>query len=457
MGEIPRLVIAAPKSGSGKTTVTVGLLANFCDIGLKVQSFKVGPDYIDPGYHKAATGRAAHNLDSYLMPDETMEALFMRQSRDMDLAVVEGVMGLYDGGAAGVSSTAQIAKLLGAPVVAVIDAKAMGATAAAVALGLKDFDRDLRFAGVILNRLASDNHEKLIREAFDKLAIPVFGAIRRDEELKLSERHLGLVPTAEKDFAELAKIKKVVGQGVNLDMLLSVAKSAEPLRRKLPTLPDNPTRVQIAVARDAAFNFYYPESLEVLKSCGAKLIFFSPLEDSELPPADGLILGGGFPEMFAEKLSANESMRRSIQRAVKDDMPVYAECGGYMYLSESLTDFAGRLFPMAGAIPGHALMKDKLKAVGYVAAQTLTDTILAPKGAVFKGHEFHFSDMEDMAEERAAFRMTKTRNNAEKIAGYACGNVLASYLHLHFAGCPAAAAYFVERCINYGERRNWAK
>ena len=454
---IPRLVIAAPMSGSGKTTVTVGLLAHLAACGQKVRSFKIGPDYIDTGWHKQASGCAAHNLDSYLVPPETMRKIFVENSHDADIVIIEGVMGLYDGGSNGVSSTAEIARLLDAPIVLVIDAKAMGASAAAMALGFKQYDPNINIAGVILNRLGSATHEEMIRSAMAALAIPVFGAIRRDENLVMPERHLGLVPESENSAAAsvVANLQTIIGQAVDVPMIIAVAQTASPLIYLPPVSPVGDVKVSIAVAQDEAFNFYYPESLATLEQAGAMLIPFSPLNDQNLPDVDGIILGGGFPEMFSAKLSANENMRHAIKNAATNGIPIYAECGGYMYLHDSITDLDGRDYPMVGAISGKSVMEKKLRAVGYVTANMRQETVLGPKGARLKGHEFHFSTA--VAEdETAAFDLTKTRNSNTHIDGYADKNILASYLHIHFAGCPEAAAYFVDKCLQYRERQQWA-
>ena len=455
---IPRLVIAAPKSGSGKTTVVLGLLAVLRKRGLKTASFKIGPDYIDTGYHRLASGSEAHNLDSWLMPKKTLKRMFVNNAKDADIAIIEGVMGLYDGGKSGVSSTAEIAKLLDAPVVLVIDAKSMGASAAAVALGFKEYDRAVNIAGVILNRLGSKNHEKIIRSAMSGLAIPVFGAIHRSDLLTVPERHLGLLPTAENNEETLSAITEAVERQVNMDLLLSVAMASSPLPLKLPKVSLPLVKTRIAVAQDEAFNFYYPESMDVLTKQGAQLVPFSPLYDHELPAGiDGVIIGGGFPEMFAEKLAANVGMRESVKRAVALDMPIYAECGGYMYLMNSLRDFEGKEHPMVGVIDDVAQMNDKLQTVGYVSAEMLTETVLGPKGAMLKGHEFHFSSVSNFDDSMAAFSFKRLRGGNIECAGYAKKNILASYLHVHFAGCPEAAEYFIEKCINYGERKNWAR
>lgn len=450
--KLPRIVVAAVSSGGGKTTVVTGLLSALRQKGLKVQSYKVGPDYIDPGYHRLASGYPAHNLDSWLMPEDKLREIFIRTSKEADISVVEGVMGLYDGGRSGVSSTAEIAKLLDAPVVLVIDAKSMGASAAAIALGFREYDPQVKLAGVILNRLGSDTHRLMIEKAMQEIGIPVLGAIKRDDSLAMPERHLGLLPV-EENQRELEAVEAIGRAVVSQTDLVSIIRLADKagemeLADDSNAVTEDDKNVTIAVARDDAFSFYYPESLRILEKSGARIILFSPLKDKELPFCDGVILGGGFPEMFAEALRCNYTMLKSIKNAAESGMPIYSECGGFMYLTQAMIDFDGIEHPMAGVLPCRVQMNKKLQMVGYVSAEMNTDTVLGPKGTRLHGHEFHFSSEiipEKDCRDRA-FTFTRMRNNAVYQAGYAWKNVLGSYLHLHFAGCPEAADYFVEKC-----------
>ena len=447
---IPRIVIGATQSGSGKTTIVTGLLAALKERGLTVQSFKVGPDYIDPGYHELASGRAAHNLDTWLTPKQVVPAIFAAACEGADIAVVEGVMGLYDGGRQGVSSTAEVAKLIDAPVLLVIDAKSMGASAAAIAQGFRDYDKTVQLAGVILNRLGSDTHESMIREAMKAIGMEVYGALRREENLQLPERHLGLLPVQEnEEYQVIDQMGKAVGQQLDIEALLRLARAAKPLKGYEPFLrgKQKPMACRIGVAQDEAFSFYYPTSLKVLKHLGAELIPFSPLRDKTLPDVDGLLIGGGFPEMFAADLAANESMRQAVREKAAAGMPIYAECGGFMYLMESLTDFSGNVHAMAGVFSGQAVMTKKLQMVGYVEAVLTQDSLLGRKGTKLHGHEFHFSVEQAAEDEKRPFAFTKLRNNQTYGAGRKYKNALGSYLHLHFAGCPAAAESFVENCL----------
>ena len=450
--KLPRIVVAAVSSGGGKTTVVTGLLSALRQKGLKVQSYKVGPDYIDPGYHRLASGYPAHNLDSWLMPEDKLREIFIRTSKAADISVVEGVMGLYDGGRSGVSSTAEIAKLLDAPVVLVIDAKSMGASAAAIALGFREYDPQVKLAGVILNRLGSDTHRLMIEKAMQEIGIPVLGAIKRDDSLAMPERHLGLLPV-EENQRELEAVEAIGRAVVSQTDLVSIIRLADKagemeLADDSNAVTEDDKNVTIAVARDDAFSFYYPESLRILEKSGARIILFSPLKDKELPFCDGVILGGGFPEMFAEALRCNYTMLKSIKNAAESGMPIYSECGGFMYLTQAMIDFDGIEHPMTGVLPCRVQMNKKLQMVGYVSAEMNTDTVLGPKGTRLHGHEFHFSSEiipEKDCRDRA-FTFTRMRNNAVYQAGYAWKNVLGSYLHLHFAGCPEAADYFVEKC-----------
>lgn len=454
---IPRLVIAGTQSGVGKTTLVSALLISLKNMGLAVQAYKVGPDYIDPGYHAAATGRPCHNLDSWLMPPERLRSLFVRTAAGMDAAVVEGVMGLYDGGKNGVASTASIAKMLQAPVVLVVNASSAGESVAATVLGFREYDPDVRFAGVILNQLGSDSHRQMIAEALNKLDVKLFGAVRRADSLKVPERHLGLLPVTENDAEKvLGNIHHTVAAQLDTAALLDLARSTPQLN--YPELPELPSRrrARIGIARDEAFSFYYPESLRVLEEWGAKLIFFSPLHDGALPAVDGLLFGGGFPEMFLPELAANQAMRQGIESAAAARMPILAECGGYMYLCRSVAAFDGREYPLVGLIPEMCRMEGALQKVGYVEAAALSDNLLCRAGEKLRGHEFHFSRMleeTDIVRNRRAFRFSRSHGAAATIGGYADGKILASYLHLHFAGNPTAAKRFVDACEHYRQRR----
>ncbi|HMM20311.1 MAG TPA: cobyrinate a,c-diamide synthase [Selenomonadales bacterium] len=450
---IPRLVIAGTGSGVGKTTIVAGLLAALSSRGLRAQSYKIGPDYIDPGYHRLASGRPAHNLDSWLVPAEKLPALFAKTAAGCDVAIIEGVMGLFDGGRGGISSTAAVAKQLGAPVLLVLDARSAGESIAATALGFKLYDPELTLAGLMVNRLGSDSHRAIVAEALARLGLPVFGYLHRDLSLGVTERHLGLTPVEESDArAAVEAMGRRLAQDADIDGILRVAESAPPLTVAESPARARPADVSVGVAQDEAFSFYYPESLAVLEENGARIVPFSPLRDKALPEVDGLIFGGGFPEMFLSALESNEEMKQAIRGAAGNGMPVYAECGGLMYLTRKIAAFDGREFAMVGLIPAVCRMESRLQTVGYVEATALADTLLGPAGSRLRGHEFHFSccEPDEPQDFPHAFRFRKTRTGSEYPGGYSRGNLLASYLHLHFSGNADAAACFLEKCRRFG-------
>ena len=453
MQKIPRVIFAAAQSGSGKTTIVTGLLAALQQAGQIVQPYKVGPDYIDPGYHTLAAGRKGHNLDTWLVPEEKLPEIFQKSAGDAELCVIEGVMGLFDGGRNGISSTAALAKLLKTPVILVLDVRSMGDSAAAIALGFRKYDPDVYIAGVILNRVGSENHRQMIEEAMEKISMPVLGVVYRKDELQMPERHLGLVPYMETDAKTwVEKLGTIIGASLDLPAILDIAEAAPSLPRAEKADIFVPKKIKLAVALDEAFSFYYPASLAVLENLGAELLYFSPLNDEKIPEADGIILGGGFPEMFARQLSENTAMLAAFQKAKAKKIPLYAECGGFMYLTQYLTDFNGEKFPMAAVIPGSCQMNQRLQTVGYVEAVLQHDSILGEKGTQLRGHEFHFSSQ--TAEEYPwGLSFTKLRNGQQYPGGFANDHIMASYLHVHFAGNLEAAAYFIGTCEKYAQKK----
>ncbi|GMA99416.1 cobyrinate a,c-diamide synthase [Pelosinus sp. IPA-1] len=457
---IPRIVIAGTHSGVGKTTIVTGILAVLKEKGLTIQSYKVGPDYIDPGYHQLASGKVAHNLDTWLVPTDKLVPIFAKTASDNDIVIIEGVMGLYDGGRTGISSTAAIAKILKTPVVLVIDARSVGESAAAIALGYKMYDQEVNLVGVIINRLGSQTHKSMICDALDRIGIPVLGCIYRNDALHMPERHLGLTPVTEHNASDrISELREQISSQLDINKLLEIAQSS-PSLCSLEEVTNNskkiPLNLRIGVAQDDAFSFYYPESLDVLKSLGAEIIPFSPISDNELPQVDGLLFGGGFPEMFANELAVNVSMRQSIKQACQEGMPVYAECGGFMYLTKKIVDFEGQKYDMVGAIPATCSMQSKLQTVGYVEATALTENILCDNGDILRGHEFHFSQMiidENQKDFPWAFEFKKTRTGEVYNGGYASKNVVASYLHMHFAGNEKNALRFLSSCKLFKQKR----
>ncbi|MER5180567.1 cobyrinate a,c-diamide synthase [Streptomyces sp. NPDC002896] len=517
---VPRLVIAAPSSGSGKTTVATGLMAAFAERGLAVSPHKVGPDYIDPGYHALATGRPGRNLDAYMCGPELIAPLFAHGARGCDLAVVEGVMGLYDGasGRGELASTAQVAKLLRAPVVLVVDASSQSRSVAALVHGFASWDPEVRIGGVILNKVGSERHESLLREALDESGVPVLGALRRVRQVRTPSRHLGLVPVAERRGEAVESVRALaeqVRQGCDLEGLLALARSAPalagggwdpaeavacggsfpavpfqrapragtPSRNRgfapgppslaeggssgagggpvVPTLPQaldsaraggTPIAVRnacpqpaqpprVAVAAGAAFTFSYVEHSELLAAAGAEVVTFDPLRDEQLPEGtQGLVIGGGFPEVYAPELSANETLRKAVAELAGSGAPVAAECAGLLYLARSLD-----AKPMCGVLDADARMSERLT-LGYREAVAVSDSVLAAAGTRMRGHEFHRTVLEPGAGAAPAWGFTAAAAAERRVEGFVQQGVHASYLHTHWAAEPGVARRFVERC-----------
>lgn len=459
-------LIAAPRSGSGKTTVSLAIMAAFTRRGLAVAPFKCGPDFIDPGYHRLVTGRPSINLDGWMCPADFVCETFSLHSSDADIAVIEGVMGLFDGiGASSMEgSSAQIAVLTGAPVVLVVNARGMAASAAALIKGFAEYDPRVRLAGVIFNNVGSDSHAELLRTAVASALpeVPVFGCIPRDESLAISSRHLGLVTAEEnplaKDFVDgLADMAErcldLAGlAGLHIPPDPPLQKGGERTRQKSSVPPfakgglGGISLVRIAVARDAAFCFCYEDNLRLLREAGAEIVFFSPLDDSGLPPnTSGIYLPGGYPEIHADRLSRNTFMKRAIMAAIRSAMPVYAECGGFVYLTEGMEgddDFVG-------AFPVRSRMLPKRKALGYRQVETCDGCIIGAAGSVARGHEFHYSETGPVPESIARrYRVTR-RGEDIGFEGYSHRACLASYVHLHFGSNQAIAPSFVTACRHF--------
>jgi cobyrinic acid a,c-diamide synthase len=487
MSSVPRLVVAAPSSGSGKTTVATGLMAALSARGLAVSPHKVGPDYIDPGYHALATGRAGRNLDAYLCGPELIGPLFAHGARGCDIAVVEGVMGLYDGaaGEGELASTAHVAKLLRAPVVLVVDASSQSRSVAALVHGFASWDPEVRVGGVILNKVGSDRHEELLREALDSAGVPVLGVLRRAAPVETPSRHLGLVPVAERRAQAVDAVAAMAAQvaaGCDLEALVSLARGAgalscaawdpagalasspspplpsptpgfaraggppsspgpaapgPPLRPEgpRPGAPDGPV---VAVAGGSAFTFSYAEHAELLAAAGAEVVTFDPLRDEQLPDGTrGLVIGGGFPEVYAAELSANGSLRKAVTALAGSGAPVAAECAGLLYLCRELDGL-----PMCGVLDATARMTERLT-LGYRDAVAVGDSSLAVAGTRMRGHEFHRTAVEPGAGAAPAWGV---RASVRRVEGFVQRGVHASYLHTHWASAPGVARRFVERC-----------
>ncbi|MEU6910453.1 cobyrinate a,c-diamide synthase [Streptomyces coeruleorubidus] len=481
---VPRLVVAAPSSGSGKTTVATGLMAAFAARGLAVSPHKVGPDYIDPGYHALATGRVGRNLDAFLCGPELVGPLFLHGARGCDIAVVEGVMGLYDGaaGEGELASTAHVAKLLRAPVVLVVDASSQSRSVAALVHGFVSWDPEVRVGGVILNKVASDRHEVMLREALEQTGVPVLGVLRRAPQVDTPSRHLGLVPVAERRAEAVEAVAAMAAQvsdGCDLDALVGLARSAgalsgaawdaaeavasspppplpvpssrgsapsTPPGGSAPWTPDRPERPRpqtpdglvVAVAGGEAFTFSYAEHTELLTAAGADVVPFDPLRDEELPEGTrGLVIGGGFPEVYAAELSANEPLRKAVADLAQSGAPVAAECAGLLYLCRELDGL-----PMCGVLDAGARMTERLT-LGYRDAVAVGDSVLAAAGTRMRGHEFHRTAVEPGAGAEPAWGL---RTPQRRVEGFVRRGVHASYLHTHWAAEPGVARRFVERC-----------
>jgi cobyrinic acid a,c-diamide synthase len=441
---IPRVVIAGTSSGAGKTTVACGLIGALKQRGLTVQGFKVGPDYIDPSYHALASGRPGRNLDAFLSGPELIAPLARHGGAGADVAVIEGVMGMFDGasGRGELASTAHVAKLLHAPVLLVIDASAMARSAAAIVHGYRTFDPEVNVAGVILNRVGSDHHEALLREAVEPLGVPVLGALRRDDALAAPERHLGLVPAGEREQrtrAQLDALAQATARALDLDRVLQLARGAlaldGPTWDPAPGAPPAPP-ARIAIARGPAFSFHYEENLELLRAAGTELVPFDPLIDEQLPPdAGALILAGGFPEVYGAELAANAPLRTEVAAFAAAGRPILAECGGLLYLGQSLDEHE-----MCGVLPLRARMAGRLT-LGYREATARTATPWLDAGTRVRGHEFHYSQV-DPPDGGAHAAWILAARGTERAEGFVAGGVQASYLHVHWAAHPEIARAF---------------
>ncbi|BAY76779.1 cobyrinic acid a,c-diamide synthase [Nostoc linckia NIES-25] len=474
------LIIAGERSGVGKTTVTLTLLASLCRRDRSVQSFKVGPDYIDPMFHQHVTNRPCRNLDPVLTSQAYVQQCFARHSQFSEYALVEGVMGLFDGIGYGemgrwgdgemretrgitnapcptdFASTAHIARLLDLPVVLAIDCSRLSGSVAAIAHGYQSFDPRIKMAGVVLNRVGSDRHLSLLKDSLESLQLPILGVLRRQDNIAIPDRHLGLVPTA-----ELPELDAVINRLADLgdtcfdwQRLLPLLKS-KPLPIPYSPLPTDAMNrvtyspVRIAVARDRAFNFYYQDNLDLLQQLGAELVYWSPLVDAELPKdVHGMYFGGGFPEVFAQQLAENISARNAVKTAILKGMPTIAECGGLMYLCEQIIDFEGKPWSMAGVLPTSAMMGGRLT-LGYRRAVALQDNLLVKAGQTVYGHEFHRSHL-TLTPTQPLFETS--RYDCDENMGYegwSLPNLHASYIHLHWGESVEIPQQFIKECLKF--------
>ena len=444
---IPRVVISATHSGAGKSTITMGLLMALKKRGLDPQSFKVGPDYIDPMHHTMVLGKECRNLDTWMFGNE-IERLFVKGSKGSGISVVEGVMGLYDGkdGVSEEGSTSHLSKIIKSPVILIIDAKSTGRSAGAVALGFKEYDKDTNLAGVIFNRVGSENHLKMLKDSLR--GIPCLGGVFRDECMAIESRYMGLVTDVDRERYE--KITEHVERCVDIGKIVEIARAAPPVAMEFEDAPVKEKKVRIGIARDDAFNFYYIHNIESLIEAGAEIVPFSPIE-GELPDVDGLYIGGGYPELFSDRLENNRKMRDSIKKASDDGVPIFAESGGLMYLSKNISDLEGKRYRMCGILDAESKMNESRKSLGYVEMTSNTNTVLCEKGWTVRGHEFHYSTVTPMNRGDYSFDMIRGSGIADKKDGLTAGNTVAVYSHIHFASNPKIPGRFVDSCYAYSK------
>jgi len=462
---IKGLVIAGTKSGSGKTTVTLGMLAALKRRGLSVACFKVGPDFIDPGHHTRIIGSASRNLDGWMLSEDDNRRCFCRHARRADVAVIEGVMGLYDGydGKSEAGSTAQMAKWLSVPILLVVDARSMARSAAALIQGFEGFDTALSFAGIVFNNIGSRRHLDYLREALDgTVKTECLGGIPRAADIEIPERHLGLYTSYDHSIPEeiVRQLADLIDENIDMDNLLRLLPD-HPFaagHEEAPEASDNTiySRVsRVGIPKDNAFCFYYQDNLDLLEANGAELVFFSPLRGDSLPEGlDGLYIGGGYPELFAQKLSEHTQLQQQIRERSEVGMPIYAECGGFMYLCDTLIDTDGNQYPMVGCFPFTTRMFSRLKALGYREVRLMDDTILGKTGRIIRGHEFHYSELMSDSRSIDAVYSVSARTRVQVLReGFQKRRCLGSYIHLHFGSCPEAARHFMAVCRQYQAER----
>ena len=451
---IPRVVIAGTTSGVGKTIITCSIIYALQRRGHTVQPFKVGPDYIDPSYLSSISNQDTYNLDVWLMRNKHVLDTFITNSKS-DISVIEGVMGYYDGhsGDSNHASTFHVATITQSPVILVVDASKSARSIAATVLGFLKFARNSRIAGIILNNIASPRHDRLCRDALHKFGIPVVASVLRNPLLHIPSRHLGLVTTQEKNAQrkQLKKITSIIAKSIDTQALVSILKKPKPITATVKPVPKKPTVTTIAVAQDTSFNFYYPANLESLRSHGADLRFFSPVKDKMIPPCDGLYIGGGFPEVLADSLAKNQPMKKSIKRLAQQDMPVYAECGGLMYLTRSISS-GSRRHRMVGLFDADTVMTDRMT-LNYTSGTLSAKTVISEASRNIHGHEFHYSRLENVpSDSKFAYDLEVGQGIAHHKDGLIQDNALASYGHVYFASCPSFASSFVNNCRRYSKR-----
>ncbi|MBU7592500.1 cobyrinate a,c-diamide synthase [Metabacillus halosaccharovorans] len=454
-----RLVIAGTGSGVGKTTLTIGLMSALIKRGLIVQGFKCGPDYIDPSYHTAVTKRASRNLDSWMLSHDHVIDILHHGSIGADISIIEGVMGFFDGKnpETNEGSTAEISIITKSPVLLVVNCESMARSAAAIVKGFQLFSDGPNIVGVIANKVGSEGHYQLVKKAIEKeCLVPVVGYLKRELNIEIPERHLGLIPSIERGELDsfFHTLGDLVSETIDIQKLVELAASDPLPSNEGSSLfkTEKEQIVKIAVAKDAAFNFYYPENLEMLESKGADIFYFSPLKDEELPSdIDGLYIGGGFPEEFAQQLEKNQKAKHSIKKFIEQGLPTLAECGGFMYLTESIRTTEKKTYQMAGVIPGKVHMQQTLAALGYREISGQNDNYLL-KNVVAKGHEFHYSTYESTEDNIPYAYETKGLRGIKK-EGYLLENVVAGYTHFHFGSNPDMVDNLIGKCHEYKRNR----
>lgn len=453
---LKRILIAGTHSGVGKTTISTGIMGALARRGLKVQPFKVGPDYIDPSFHTFVTGRKSRNLDEYMIDSETLKYLFKKNSKDADISIVEGVMGLFDGFGSDkdMCSTSSMAKLLKCPVILIVDGKSMAASVAAVVKGYSELDEDVDLKGVILNNISTERHYDILKSAIEKYTkVKVLGRFPKEKDISLPSRHLGLVPGIEvEELKEKMDIlMDSIEKHIDLDLIMSLANEEDIDVSEMNENIDGQGLV-LGVALDRAFHFYYEDALDFIRETGVKIEYFSPIEDKNMPKCHGVFFGGGFPEIFASELGKNEEFKNSFRVLAKTGLPIYGECGGLMYLGEGLVDLDGKRHEMLGLLKGDSIMTKKLHRFGYCQGTALVDNVVGKSEEVIKGHEFHHSTFE--SNEEQAYKMEKIQEGLVTkswTGGYCSNNVIGTYLHTHFCGNKSALRNLIEKMREYSD------
>ncbi|MDE1770217.1 MAG: cobyrinate a,c-diamide synthase [Thaumarchaeota archaeon] len=450
--KIPRIVLAGVTSGVGKTSITTAIIYGLKKKGYSVQPFKVGPDFIDPSYLTSVSGNVAHNLDVWMMGKKGVLNNFIQNSQ-AELSVIEGVMGYYDGfdGKSSFASTYDVANIIHSNVILVLDASKTARSIAATVMGFKNFEKNSRICGVILNKIGSQKHEKLCRDALKKVGLPILGVIPRNNDLQLESRHLGLIPIREK----LSLDKKIKSIAKSLSGFIEIEKIIK-LSKDVPNLPqfhdkkNRKKQTRIAVALDESFNFYYQDNIDSLKKLGAEIVYFSPISDKKLPACDGIYIGGGFPEVKGDLLQRNDQMKKLIKKSAEDGLPIYAECGGLMYLTKSISYKSGK-FKMVGLFDAVTIMEKKLK-LNYTSATISSNSPFSLQSKIIKGHEFHYSELDLLSKDsKFAYDLSIGVGIKNKKDGLTVHDTLASYMHVHFSNSPIANN-FVKACVSYSRK-----